>query len=302
MTEPCRSRDDRNRRGLRLVPSTQEEWPEAEIDDEVAEVEVEDAESLDPAPDRRLRWWRELLLAGLFYALYSFIRNTQGSALVSRAVAEANALRVISIERFLGVYHERWLQELFIGAGPAMVMWNFFYGTFHFVVTVAVLVFLFRRFPERYRVWRNTLAATTALALIGFAMYPLLPPRLLPVDFGFVDTLKVYGSLWSFDSGSMQVISNQFAAMPSLHFAWSLWAGLALFPVLRRPWAKVLALIYPALTLLAILITANHFLLDAIAGATVLGVGWLLGRELYRRSLGPASRRPAAVSAPNSSA
>jgi hypothetical protein len=260
-------------------------------------------EELAGAPERvvrRLYWWRELLLATAFYALYSFIRNTQGSSLVSRAVAQANALRVISIEKFFGMYHERWLQQLFIGAGPAMVLWNFFYGTFHFVITVVVLVYLFRRFPERYRVWRNALAATTALALIGFAMFPLLPPRLLPASFGFVDSLDVYGSLWQFDSGSMQVISNQYAAMPSLHFAWSLWSGLALFPVLRRPWAKALAILYPVLTLLAILITANHFLLDAMGGATALGIGWLLGRAMYRRSIGSGSRRPGAVAAANS--
>lgn len=249
-----------------------------------------------PADDHRpLRWWCELLLALIFYGVYSFVRNTQGSALVSRAVAEANAFRVITVERFLGIYHELWLQQLFIGDQLWIVVWNLFYGTFHFVVTAAVLVFLFRRFPERYRVWRNALAVTTALALIGFAMYPLLPPRLLPSSYGFIDSLEVYGSLWSFDSGSMQVISNQYAAMPSLHFAWSLWSGLALFPVLRRSWTKVVALLYPVLTLMAIIITANHFLLDAIAGATALGLGWVLGRAMYRRSLIAAVLRPVAM-------
>lgn len=267
-------------------------------------VAVGDASPPEPArtecveeASRPLRWWRELLLATAFYALYSFIRNTQGSAMVSHAVAQANALRVIAVEQFFGIYHERWFQQLFIGQGPWMVLWNFFYGTFHFVVTAFVLVFLFRRFPERYRVWRNTLAATTALALIGFAMYPLLPPRLLPSGYGFVDSLKVFGSLWSFDSGSMQVISNQYAAMPSLHFAWSLWSGLAMVPVVRSRWAKALAVLYPAVTFAAIVVTANHFVLDAMAGAAALGVGWLLGRAMYRRSRAAAVRRPAAVAA-----
>ncbi|MDQ6909947.1 MAG: phosphatase PAP2 family protein [Actinomycetota bacterium] len=249
-----------------------------------------------PVDDQRpLRWWRELLLAMIFYGIYSLVRNTQGSALVSRAVAEANAFRVITLERFFGIYQERWLQQLFVGDHPWMVVWNFFYGTFHFVVTAAVLVFLFRRFPERYRVWRNALAVTTALALIGFAMYPLLPPRLLPSGYGFIDSLKVFGSPWSFDSGSMQVISNQYAAMPSLHFAWSLWSGLALLSVVRRPLAKALALLYPALTLMSIIITANHFLLDAMAGAAALVVGWVLGRAMYRRSLITAILRPVAM-------
>jgi hypothetical protein len=262
----------------------------------VAPPESEAVGQADQDDHGPLRWWRELILASLFYGIYSLVRNTQGSALVSRAVAEANALRVITVERFFGVYHERWLQQFFVGTDGWMVLWNFFYGTFHFVVTVFVLVFLFRRFPERYRIWRNTLAVTTALALVGFAMYPLLPPRLLPSGYGFIDSLKAYGSLWSFDSGSMQVISNQYAAMPSLHFAWSLWSGLALLPVLRRPWTRALALFYPAVTLMAIIVTANHFLLDAAAGAMALGVGWVLGRAMYRRSIISAILRPVAIS------
>ncbi|HUQ63430.1 MAG TPA: phosphatase PAP2 family protein [Acidimicrobiales bacterium] len=293
MSQVARTRMVHGRRVSRLVAVRPDDVPAPDTDTD-SQYETAD---IPAVIDRPLRWWRELLLASIFYAVYSFVRNTQGSAMVSRAVAEANALRIITVEQFFGVYHERWLQQLFVGAQPSMVVWNFFYGTFHFVVTAFVLVFLFRRFPERYRVWRNALAATTALALIGFAMYPLLPPRLLPSSHGFIDSLKVYGSLWSFDSGSMQVISNQYAAMPSLHFAWSLWSGLALFPVLRRPWAKVLAVLYPVLTLLAIVITANHFILDALAGAVALGGGWLLGRAMYRRSLGSARRRPVAIAA-----
>ncbi|MFN2607286.1 MAG: phosphatase PAP2 family protein [Acidimicrobiales bacterium] len=224
---------------------------------------------------RRLRWWKEVLLAGAFYLVYSAVRNTQGSASVSRSLAFRNARRIIHVERIFGLYHERAIQHLFVRAEDLMELWNLFYGTFHFVVTIAVLVFLFRCAPTRYRRWRNALAATTALALIGFTLYPLMPPRLLPPSYGFVDSLKAFGSLWSFDSGAMQKISNQFAAMPSLHFAWSLWCACALVPALRRRGAKVLAALYPAITLCAIVITANHYLLDAAAGAVTVGAGWL---------------------------
>lgn len=291
MSQTARAREAENaRRSRRLVAV---DGSQAETS---AEPEIDPVDQAEQDDQRPLRWWRELLLASLFYGTYSLVRNTQGSALVSHAVAEANALRVITVERFFGVYHERWLQQFFVGTDAWLVLWNVFYGTFHFVVTVFVLVFLFRRFPERYRIWRNTLAVTTALALVGFAMYPLLPPRLLPSGYGFIDSLKVYGSLWSFDSGSMQVISNQYAAMPSLHFAWALWSGLALLPVLRRPWTRALALLYPAATLMAIIVTANHFLLDALAGAVALGVGWVLGRAMYRRSIISAILRPVAIS------
>jgi hypothetical protein len=230
-----------------------------------------------------LRWWREVLYALAFYLVYSFIRNTQGSAAVSAAHAMGNALRVIRLEEFLALYHERAIQHAFLDNRPFIEFWNLFYGTFHFLVTIFALVLLFRKFPERYRKWRNTLAFTTGLALIGFAAFPLMPPRLMPPSYGFVDTLKTYGSLWSFDSGAMNKISNQYAAMPSLHFAWALWCTLVLVPALRRRWAKVLAIAYPALTLFAIVVTANHFVLDAAGGAAVLGLGAWAGFALARR-------------------
>ncbi len=245
------------------------------------------------APERRgqLRFWREVAYVASFYAVYSMVRNTQGSATVSTAHAMRNALRVIRLERLLGIYHEQALQQAFLGNRLFIGFWNFFYGSFHFVVTAFALILLFQKFPARYRKYRNTLAFTTGLALIGFATFPLMPPRLLPAPYGFVDTLAKYGTLWSFDSGAMHKISNQYAAMPSLHFAWSTWAALALIPALRRPWARALAALYPLVTLFAIVVTANHFYLDAAGGALILAGGALLGSPLAarveRRSLVP---------------
>jgi len=266
-----------------------------------------------PAPPSRslagdrppgLRWWREVLYILGFYALYSVIRNTQGSASVSEAHAFANARHLIRLERMLGLYHEGSVQHAFLGWRPFLEFWNIFYGTFHFVVTVVALILLFRRFPARYPRWRNTLAATTALALVGFAAYPLMPPRLLPASYGFVDTLRVYGSLWSFESGPVARVSNQYAAMPSLHFAWSSWSALVLYPVLRRPWSKALVLLYPAATLFAIVVTANHYVLDAAGGAVALAVGAaagfaLAGLTLRLGSGGPAGRHPVDQPVPN---
>jgi hypothetical protein len=264
---------------------------------------TEEAMVPDPLPGRaevvagypRLRWWKELAAATVFYAVYSFIRNTQGSAAVSDALAFRNARQVIHLEELMGLYHERVFQHFFLGADTLMSIWNLFYGTFHFVVTVVALVVLFRRFPRRYPRWRNTLAATTGLALLGFALYPLMPPRLLPQSYGFVDTLKVYGGLWSFDSGAVQKLSNQYAAMPSLHFAWSTWTALVLVPALRQTWTKAAMALYPLATLFAIVVTANHFVLDAVGGAAVLGLGAAIGFPLA--AVG--ARHPARSPAPN---
>jgi hypothetical protein len=231
----------------------------------------------------RLRWWREAIYIAAFYAVYSVVRNLQGSTTEARR----NALHVIHLEKLLHIYQEHGVQHLFGLTTHAdlhnfhwrtfIQFWDVYYGSAHFIVSIVALIWLFRRDKSRYPLWRNTLAFTTGLALIGFAFFPLMPPRLL-VDHGFVDTLKSVGGLWSFDSGAMSKVSNQYAAMPSLHFAWSSWCTCVFWPALKRPWAKALAASYPFITLFAIVVTANHFILDAVGGACVFGVGYVLAK------------------------
>ena len=238
---------------------------------------------------RRARWWREVLYVIAFYVVYSAIRNT-GASTAGKEHAFTNAKRIIKLERLMGLYHEETLQDLFLPMRWFIRFWNMYYGSFHFIVTTAALVWCFRRMHGRYKFWRNTLAFTTGLALIGFAFFPLMPPRLLDVapplgagqNYGFVDTLKEVGGLWSFDSGTMKQISNQYAAMPSLHFGWALWSSCVLWPALRQRWQRALLIAYPILTLFAILVTANHFWIDALGGAVVLGVGYALASFVDR--------------------
>lgn len=269
---------------------------------ETSVIEATPAENQAVRDRLRLRWWREALYVLAFYVVYSYIRNRFGSASVGIEHAFNNAKTVIAIERAVGLYHEESLQDLFLDNRLFMQFWNVFYGTFHFLVTIFAMVFTYRRFPARYQLWRNTLAFTTGLALIGFSLFPLMPPRLLDscgpfgacASYGFTDSLAAFGGLWSFDSGAMEKVSNQFAAMPSLHFAWSMWCFLVLYRSVRSPVAKVLVAAYPWLTLFAIMVTANHFWLDAVGGALILAVGFLLGSALTRFN---ARRRSAAVAA-----
>lgn len=233
-----------------------------------------------PPVARRLRWWKEALLVIGFYAGYSVVRDIRGGTPVSRVRALHNANRIIHIERFFGIFQERRIQAAFVGDRAFVSFWNVFYGTAHFAITIFALLWLFHRQPERYPPWRNTLALTTALALIGFAFFPLMPPRLLPANYHFVDTLRTIGGLWSFDSGPVTKVSDQYAAMPSLHFAWSSWCALALAPAIRPKWGKVAMYLYPCATLFCIVITGNHYLLDAAGGALVLAIGYLAARAL----------------------
>lgn len=255
------------------------------------------------AASPRLFWWKEVLIIGVFYSIYSFVRNQFGSARLGSTgvLTEAfdNAIEIIRLEQALGLYHERGIQRLFLDNRTFLQFWNTFYGTAHFVVTVTTFVCLYRFARPRFVRWRNTLACTTALALVGFSTYPLMPPRLLtvagpyggsrlinsvnssiPVD--FVDTLKVYGGPWSFDSGTMTTISNQFAAMPSLHCAWALWCALALWPLFQRWWQRALLAAYPAATVFCIVVTGNHYGLDAVGGFATLLAGFALGSWLHQ--------------------
>jgi len=258
-----------------------------------------------PAPTtesgRRLRWWRELAYILAFYLVYSAIRNTFGSAGGVGRIAVDNAFNhakaIIEIQDAMGLWFEPELQRWYLelpGRG-GIRGWNIYYGTAHFVVTVAALSLLFRRQPDRYPRWRNTLAAMTGLALIGFATFSLMPPRLLDDNsiygachgreegcygYDIVDTIAEYGGLFALDSGAAAKISNQYAAMPSMHTGWSVWCALVLFPMVRRRWLRALVVAYPMVTVFGILITGNHFWIDAVGGLAALAGGWLIGSKL----------------------
>jgi hypothetical protein len=278
----------------------------------------------EAAPRPRLRWWKEAAFVLVFYAMYSFTRNLFGSARIDVDAGELphqafrNATRVIGLEKAVGLYHELSVQQLFVPASGWSELWirfwNVYYGTFHFIVTLAAFVWLFIRMPARFTRWRNTLAFTTLLAIVGFSLFPLMPPRLLDkpaaefggaelrdqqglAPFGFVDTLQEYGGLWSFDSGTMKDISNQYAAMPSLHIGWSVWCALAMWPLVKRRWARALLVLYPMATLFCIVVTANHFWLDGMGGLLALGGGYLLGRSFDDWNARRVARRAASVTA-----
>jgi hypothetical protein len=224
-------------------------------------------------------WWLEILVCLLFYLVYSAVRNANET---HPSEAFRNARAVIHIEHSLGIFHEATLERWALHFKPLIIVCNYYYGALHFVVTIAVAVVLFRRWSDEYPLWRNTLGVSTGLALIGFTTFPLMPPRLLPSHYGFVDTLDKYPTIWSFDSGAVSRISNQFAAMPSVHCAWALWCACVLVPHLRHPVARAAAAMYPVLTVVVIVLTANHYFIDAVGGYAILGAGYLIARLTTR--------------------
>jgi hypothetical protein len=264
-------------------------------------VAASEVESEPTADEPALRWWREILIALAFYVVYSFVRNTFGAGAESRSIAFRHARGIISVEKFLGLWFEPRLQQWYLSLpfNGFIRAWNIFYGTAHFVVTIGVLVWAFRASPRKYLVARTTLAATTALALFGFALYTLMPPRLLDADgaygacsgvgqgcndYGLIDTIERWGGLWKFGEGGAAVVSNQYAAMPSLHFGWSTWCALTMIWVIGSGRRRHLWLLYPLATLFCIIVTANHFWLDAFFGGLALAAGWIVALGIGRLS------------------
>ncbi|GHH77657.1 hypothetical protein GCM10018781_51530 [Kitasatospora indigofera] len=166
------------------------------------------------------------------------------------------------------------------------------YRVMHFGLPVVVLAWLHRTRPARHRTGRTVLFATTGLTLAGYGGLPLAPPRLTP-GLGLSDTLAPAAALGP-DPGALTALSNQYAAMPSLPIAWSLWCALAVVTATRNRWVRVLAVLYPSATLLVVPSTANHWLLDAVAAVPLLAVGCLVQYALTGRRLRcPDRDRPA---------
>jgi len=258
--------------------------------------------------EHRMVWWKEAIIISIFYSVYTAIRNQFGSTLVEGVSvpnhAFTNAIRVIRFERWIGLFHEETIQEWFLPHIWFIKTMNVYYGTAHFFVTLGVFIALYKFRPSVFGQWRNTLAVMTALAIIGFSLFPLMPPRLLDApcpdagfgakcivselrtrngaeNFGFVDTIKEFGGPWAFDSGPGSKITNQYAAMPSLHIGWSTWCAFGLWPIARKLWMRLALLIYPSVTMLCIIVTGNHFWIDGVGGLLVFAVAYFIGTEIH---------------------
>jgi len=230
-----------------------------------------------PRSPRRPRLWFEILLIAVSYWLYSLVRNAVPE---QKTAALSNADWLWSVERFMGIAVERSVNHTVNSVTWLIVSMNYYYATLHFVVTIGVLIWLFRRHPGRYAPARLALFATTAVALLGYYLYPLAPPRLMN-DGHFIDTVMIHETWGSMASGNFKQMSNQYAAMPSMHIGWSLWCGLTLFALASAPWARILGLLYPMATLIVIVATANHFWLDAVGGMACLAFGYAVSYAWY---------------------
>jgi hypothetical protein len=216
----------------------------------------------------------ELLALAVLYGVYEIVR---GFGEENWTAARAHTADIVALERHLNLFVERDVQNL-AGDLPGLpALLGFLYVALHFAGTAAVLTWVHSRRPHAFPFLRTTLIASTAIALVGYVLYPAAPPRL--AEMGFADTVSSNTGL-NLSSDLLGSLYNPIAAVPSLHFGYSLIVGVALAQLASRRWLRVLGAAYPALMLLIIVATGNHFLFDAAAGALVVVAGWFIASRL----------------------
>jgi hypothetical protein len=239
-----------------------------------------------PGPGRQ-RWWLEIPLAVAFYVAYAQIRDWHGTgAHHQRAVARRHGFDLLHLERWLHLDWEHPVQRAFVHhLRPVVVGMNVYYGTLHFLATLGVFVWLlFTAAPRVYRHGRNVLMAGTAIGLLCFALFPAMPPRLMPPGIKTQDTMDTVGGLWSYNHGVLEHISDPFAPMPSLHIVWSSWVAYVIWLHLRgrRRALRMLPWLYPLFTGLVVIVTGTHWVIDLVGGAVVFALAVAAARGLDR--------------------
>lgn len=223
-------------------------------------------------------WWTllvQLVLVAAAALLYFGVRGLTQSDLET---ALENARALVRFEVAVGIDWEGWVQSLVIDhdALVALVNWIYIYG--HWPVVGVSLTVLFLRFPDRFYLLRNALFVSGAIGLIVFATLPVAPPRLGGLD--LVDTVTERSD--AYRTLQPPGLINRYAALPSLHFGWNLLVGVILWRTTRQPWVRTFALVLPALMAFAVVATANHYVIDVVAGGAVALTGLPLARLIPR--------------------
>jgi membrane-associated phospholipid phosphatase len=219
---------------------------------------------------------------GLFVLAEISYEAVRGIADGARDQAFTNGANVISLEKSLHFFFEPNLQAIFIDHRWIVDFANFMYMNSHFVVTTTFLVWLYIFRNKNFYFVRNMFMVAMALAIVGYAFVPTAPPRLFPQE-GFVDTITDYAQV-NHDSALVKLFVNPYAAIPSMHVAFSTMIGVTGALVARHKLAKVLWAAYPVLVFWVVVVTANHFWIDGAAGLLVAILAALAAREVLARA------------------
>ena len=231
------------------------------------------------------RWlpkgWADLLVQlALFSGAYWAYRVVRGIVDTQATQAFENARTLVDAERAMGLFFEPGLQAW--AEGQEWLMWtaNAMYVNSHFVVTTAFLIWLYVARNHAYYFVRNMFLVSMVLALVGYAAYPTAPPRFL-TEWGFTDSVAQFVGEQAEMGAS--VLYNPYAAVPSMHVAFALMVALPAVALVRQRGLKLLWAAYPLLVTLVVVVTANHYWLDAALGALVAAVSAWAARSAFAR-------------------
>jgi hypothetical protein len=218
---------------------------------------------------------------GLFVLAELSYETVRGIADTERAQAFANGAAVIDLEKSTNTFFEPGLQAALLDFRWIVDAANFMYMNSHFVITTGFLLWLYVYRNSAFYFVRNMFMVAMALALLGYALLPTAPPRLFPEE-GFVDTITAMAQV-NHDSGLVKLFVNPYAAIPSMHIAFSLMIGVTGALISRHAITRAFWCTYPLLVFFVIIVTANHFWVDAAAGALVAGFAALTARQVLAR-------------------
>ena len=217
----------------------------------------------------------------LFCGAYWAYRLVRGQVYDQSAVAFENARAIVDAERWLGLFVEHDLQRWAIGTGWVDDVGAWLYINSHFVVTTCTLAFIYLFRNEHFYWMRNMFMVAMGLALVGYVAYPTAPPRML-TELGFTDSVADFTGVSS--ESSVNALFNPYAAVPSMHVGFALMLAVPMMRMARRAWVRVVWAAYPPLVTLVVVMTANHWVLDAVAGAAVAAVSALAAQWLFARA------------------
>jgi hypothetical protein len=216
----------------------------------------------------------------LFFLAYNGYQVVRGLSEGREVTAYANAERLVEIQRSMGTFFEPAFQQALLDHEWLINLANFLYMNTHFVVTTSFLVWLYLFRNDHFYFVRNMFIVAMCLALIGYTLYPTAPPRLMP-ELGFTDTIALHTGITQ-DAGTLSLLVNQYAAVPSMHAAFSLMIAVPAMRLSRHPLPRMLWSGYPLLVFFVIVATGNHFWLDAAAGAAVACLAAAAAAQLAR--------------------
>ena len=212
-----------------------------------------------------------VLQIGLVIALAEAYRLLRRLIPTDWPQAIGNAHHVLRLEQVSHFAWEKGIQDTFLRFPEVVRAMNWFYLSSHFIVTGAFFVWLYWRNREGFAIFRDGFLLATAIALVIHWRYPTAPPRL--ADMGIKDTIDLYSGL-NIGKPQHERFSNPVAAVPSLHAGWAMALGVGMMLYTRNFLGRIAGVAYPLAVLLTIVVTGNHFIFDAIAGALVMAVGF----------------------------